>query len=266
MESNFGNLGNLISSTFSTNGSSNDSMEAFKVDKKLFEKLKKMSEKIVKLCQSEKMNLLNSPPYILDILPDICQVFGSIYVAYENKMHVLSEIEYFRVIISNCFYKLNKLNDLFKQPGKRIYDETSKEREQLTKYTLILSHMLVEMKSIFPKDVYEGQNFRIAKQDAADFWKLNFKDRNIVSWKEFENKLNRVHKISNSHEANELKYTIQLTESNYVSIFEFDIFTRLFQPWNNLLNNWKFLVVEHPGSFELSLTFLKLNKINCIQF
>jgi hypothetical protein len=86
--------------------------------------------------------------------------------------------------------------------------------------------MLAEMKSLFPKDVYEVQSFRIAKQDAAEFWRNNFKDRTIVEWSDFERKLNRVHKIANPMEAIKLRETIQLTESKHVSIFEFDIFTR----------------------------------------
>jgi E3 ubiquitin-protein ligase CBL len=89
--------------------------------------------------------------------------------------------------------------------------------------------------------------FRIAKQDAEEFWKANFGERIIVNWSEFVFKLNRVHKISSPSESYSLKETIQLTKSKHVSIFEFDIFTRLFQPWSNLLNNWKFLVTEHPA-------------------
>lgn len=100
---------------------------------------------------------------------------------------------------------------------------------------------------MFPKDVYEGQQFRIAKQDASEFWKLNFGEKTIVTWHEFERKLNLVHKIANPMEAVKLRQTIQLCESRHVSIFEFDIFTRLFQPWDNLLNNWKFLATEHPA-------------------
>ena len=101
----------------------------------------------------------------------------------------------FNLMSKNLLDKLTKIVDLFKQAGKRMYDEGSEERARLTKYTLILSHMLAEMKSLFPKDVYEGQNFRIAKQDAAEFWRVNFKDKTIVEWAEFERKLNRVHKI-----------------------------------------------------------------------
>ena len=218
-----------------------------KIEKKHFEKVNKLADKILKNCQSEKMNLINSPPYIIDILPDICQIFNTISVIYENKLHLLNDIEYFCILMRNCLDKFQQLIDLFKLAGKKMYEETSEERQKLIKYTLVFSHILAEMKSIFPRDVYEGQSYRIAKKDAEDFWKANFNERIIVSWKEFEIKLNRVHKISSPSESDLIRETIQLTKSRHVSIFEFDIFTRLFQPWNNLLNNWKFLVTEHPA-------------------
>ncbi|XP_078507400.1 E3 ubiquitin-protein ligase CBL-C [Lissotriton helveticus] len=44
-----------------------------------------------------------------------------------------------------------------------------------------------------------------------------------------------------------LKSTIDLTCNDHISIFEFDIFTRLFQPWESLLKNWTSLAVTHPG-------------------
>jgi hypothetical protein len=218
-----------------------------KIEKKHFEKINKLADKILKNCQSEKMNLINSPPYIIDILPDICQIFNTISVIYENKLHLLNDIEYFCILMRNCLDKFQQLIDLFKLAGKKMYEETSEERQKLIKYTLVFSHILAEMKSIFPRDVYEGQSYRIAKKDAEDFWKANFNERIIVSWKEFEIKLNRVHSISSPSESDLIRETIQLTKSRHVSIFEFDIFTRLFQPWNNLLNNWKFLVTEHPA-------------------
>jgi hypothetical protein len=132
--------------------------------------------------------------------------------------------------------------------GKRIYEARSEERAKLTKFTLVLSHSLAELRSLFPRDVYEGAQFRIAKQDAADFWRTHVgAERTCLAWPEFERKLNLAHRIASPQEAAKLRATIQLCESRHVSIFEFDIFTRLFQPWDNLLNNWKFLATEHPA-------------------
>ena len=55
-------------------------------------------DKVVKLCQSPKLNLKNSPPFILDILPDTYQHLRLIYSKYEqDKLDVLNSNEYFKV-------------------------------------------------------------------------------------------------------------------------------------------------------------------------
>ena len=59
--------------------------------------------------------------------------------------------------------------------------------------------------------------------------------------------LSTVHPINSNLEAMALKSTIDLTLNEHISVFEFDIFTRLFQPWHNLLRNWNGLAVTHPG-------------------
>lgn len=53
--------------------------------------------------------------------------------------------------------------------------------------------------------------------------------RTIVPWKVFRQCLHEVHPISSGLEAMALKSTIDLTCNDYISVFEFDIFTRLFQ-------------------------------------
>lgn len=59
--------------------------------------------------------------------------------------------------------------------------------------------------------------------------------------------MNSVHPIQSNIETTALQNTIDLTNNNHVSIFEFDVFTRLFHPWSTLLTNWKLLAVTHPG-------------------
>ncbi|XP_049714149.1 E3 ubiquitin-protein ligase CBL-B isoform X4 [Elephas maximus indicus] len=107
--------------------------------------------------------------------------------------------------------------------------------------------MLAEIKAIFPNGQFQGDNFRITKADAAEFWRKFFGDKTIVPWKVFRQCLHEVHQISSGLEAMALKSTIDLTCNDYISVFEFDIFTRLFQPWGSILRNWNFLAVTHPG-------------------
>ncbi|KAI4884946.1 hypothetical protein NFI96_002261 [Prochilodus magdalenae] len=120
-------------------------------------------------------------------------------------------------------------------------------RRNLTKLSLIFSHMLAEIKAIFPEGQFQGDTFRITKADAAEFWRRFFSEKTIVPWKVFRQCLHEVHPISSGLEAMALKSTIDLTCNDYISVFEFDIFTRLFQPWGSILRNWNFLAVTHPG-------------------
>lgn len=50
--------------------------------------------------------------------------------------------------------------------------------------------------------------------------------RTIVPWKQFRQTLNEVHTIGSPLEAMALKSTIDLTCNDYISCFEFDVFTR----------------------------------------
>uniref|UniRef100_A0A8C0GTY3 E3 ubiquitin-protein ligase CBL n=1 Tax=Chelonoidis abingdonii TaxID=106734 RepID=A0A8C0GTY3_CHEAB len=217
------------------------------VDKKMVEKCWKLMDKVVRLCQNPKLALKNSPPYILDLLPDTYQHLRTILSRYEGKMETLGENEYFRVFMENLMKKTKQTISLFKEGKERMYEENSQPRRNLTKLSLIFSHMLAELKGIFPSGLFQGDTFRITKADAAEFWRKAFGEKTIVPWKTFRQALHEVHPISSGLEAMALKSTIDLTCNDYISVFEFDIFTRLFQPWSSLLRNWNSLAVTHPG-------------------
>ncbi|KAM6906873.1 E3 ubiquitin-protein ligase CBL-like [Xenentodon cancila] len=217
------------------------------VDKKMVEKCWKLMDKVVRLCQNPKVALKNSPPYILDLLPDTYQHLRTILSRYEGKMEILGENEYFRVVIDNLTNKTKQTMSLFKEAKERMYEENSQPRRNLTKLSLIFSHMLAELKAVFPNGLFQGDNFRITKADAAEFWRRSFGDKTIVPWRTFRQALHEFHPISSGLEAMALKSTIDLTCNDYISVFEFDIFTRLFQPWSSLLRNWNSLAVTHPG-------------------
>uniref|UniRef100_A0A3B5MB21 E3 ubiquitin-protein ligase CBL n=1 Tax=Xiphophorus couchianus TaxID=32473 RepID=A0A3B5MB21_9TELE len=217
------------------------------VDKKTVEKCWKLMDKVVRLCQNPKLALKNSPPYILDLLPDTYQHLRTILSRYEGKMETLGDNEFFRVFMENLTKKTKQTISLFKEGKERMYEENSQPRRNLTKLSLIFSHMLAELKAIFPNGLFQGDNFRITKADAAEFWRRAFGDKTIVPWKVFRQSLHEFHNISSGLEAMALKSTIDLTCNDYISVFEFDIFTRLFQPWSSLLRNWNSLAVTHPG-------------------
>ncbi|XP_065082152.1 E3 ubiquitin-protein ligase CBL [Ochlerotatus camptorhynchus] len=221
--------------------------QKFLTDKKTLEKTWKLMDKVVKLCQQSKMNLKNSPPFILDILPDTYQRLHLIYSKYEDQMHLLHGNEHFNIFINNLMRKCKQAIKLFKEGKEKMFDENSHYRRNLTKLSLVFSHMLSELKAIFPNGLFAGDQFRITKSDAADFWKSRFGNSTLVPWKLFRQELSQVHPISSGLEAMALKTTIDLTCNDYISNFEFDVFTRLFQPWNTLLRNWQILAVTHSG-------------------
>ncbi|CAF1180686.1 unnamed protein product [Rotaria sordida] len=244
----------------SRQGSSNDNLSSainsshshknrtsIRIDRRTMEKIWKQMDRIVKYCQIPKMNLKNSPPYMLDILPDFYQTLREIINHYEDRLHILNDIEYFRIFINNLIVLCTKTIECFKHAGHHMYNEQSNYRKHFIKLSLYYSHNLAELKSLFINGIYEGERFRLTKQEATDFWKKNFNDRTIVPWEEFKEKLNDVHSIQLNNESIALQNTIDLTHNNYVSIFEFDVFTRLFHPWSSLLTNWKLLAVTHPG-------------------
>ncbi|KAM7374925.1 hypothetical protein PAMP_007556 [Pampus punctatissimus] len=218
-------------------------------DRRTVEKTWKLMDKVVRLCQNPRLQLKNSPPYILDILPDAYQHLRLILGKYEENQRLtqLSENEYFKVYIDSLMKKSKRAIRLFKEGKERMYEEQSQDRRNLTKLSLIFSHMLAEIKAIFPGGHFQGDTFRITKADAADFWRRFFGEKTIVPWKVFRQCLHEVHPISSGLEAMALKSTIDLTCNDYISVFEFDIFTRLFQPWGSILRNWNFLAVTHPG-------------------
>lgn len=80
-----------------------------------------------------------------------------------------------------------------------------------------------------------------------DIFFISYFIRCIVPWKQFRQSFHSVQEISTGLEAIALKSTIDLTCDNYISIFEFDVFVRLFQPWERILRNWNLLAVTHPG-------------------
>ena len=134
-------------------------------------------DKVVKLCQQQRMNLKNSPPFILDILPDTYQHLKLISGKYEDKLHVLNDNEYFRIFIENLMNKCKQTIKLFKDGKEKMFDEATQYRRNLTKLSLVFSHMLSELKTIFPSGTYAGDGFRITKSDAADWWKKSFPDK-----------------------------------------------------------------------------------------
>lgn len=148
-----------------------------RIDRRSIEKVWKQMDRIVKYCQMPKMNLKNSPPYMLDILPDLYQTLREIMTNYEDRLHILNEIDYFRIFIDNLTDQCTKTIDCFKRAGHHMYEENSSYRKYLIKLSLYFSHNLAELKSLFNRGIYEGEKFRLTKQEAQEFWRSQFNER-----------------------------------------------------------------------------------------
>jgi E3 ubiquitin-protein ligase CBL len=155
----------------------NSNRSLIRIDRRLIEKVWKQMDRILKYCQMPKMNLKNSPPYMLDILPDLYQTLKEIIMNYEERLNILNDIEYFRIFIDNLIEQCTKIIECFKHAGHNMCDEESIYRKDFIKFSLYFSHNLIELKSLFNKGIYEGEKFRLTKQEATDFWKNNFNER-----------------------------------------------------------------------------------------
>lgn len=71
------------------------------MDKKKLERLAKLVHTVTGLCKEPNMNLKNSPPFILYVLPQIYQHLRAINARYEANPHVLNEMDYMHIFIEN---------------------------------------------------------------------------------------------------------------------------------------------------------------------
>ncbi|VDM58171.1 unnamed protein product [Angiostrongylus costaricensis] len=220
-------------------------MEVFK-DRRMLCKTFKLMDDVVKACQNHRLNLKNSPPFILDILPD---TYTQLVFIFTQNHVILRDNYYIQVFLENMQQKCKQVLKLFKTNS--IFEEQSQERRTLTKLSLIFSHMLFELKAEFPDGTFIGDRFRITKREAEEFW-------TCVPWNEFVVAIEKTQPNSKLR-LSALKNTVDLTGNDHVSNFEFDVFTRLFYPWKTLLRNWQLLTAAHPG-YVAFLTYDEVKK------
>lgn len=147
--------------------------QTFSIDRKTIDKAGALMDKVVKLCSQPRLNLRNSPPFILDILPDTYQHIHQI-VAKDDQQLLLAGNKYFYLFIENLIQKCKETVKLFRKHGDAMFKANSEGRRSLTKLSLVFSHMLAELKAEFPDGHWKGESFRITKSDAEAFWKVKF--------------------------------------------------------------------------------------------
>ncbi|XP_045387436.1 E3 ubiquitin-protein ligase CBL-C isoform X1 [Lemur catta] len=201
--------------------------------------------------------LATSPPSLRDLVPRTAQLLREVAHARRKAAGGDSEGpggsgDFLVVYLANLEAKSRQVAALLPPRGQKgandeLFREGSRLRRQLAKLALIFSYMHSELGALFPGGKYCGHTYQVTKAPAHTFWREHCGARCVLPWAEFESLLCTCHPVEPGSTALALRSTIDLTCSGHVSIFEFDIFTRLFQPWPTLLKNWQLLAVNHPG-------------------
>uniref|UniRef100_A0A8C8VHD4 E3 ubiquitin-protein ligase CBL n=1 Tax=Pelusios castaneus TaxID=367368 RepID=A0A8C8VHD4_9SAUR len=207
-------------------------------------------DKLQRLVEQPGLGLSSSPPCLAQLLPQTRRHLLLIRGQPGASLSRLWEAGYFPVYVGNLQRKV-KQHFLLCGGGEGEWPPftappPSAPRRKLTKLSLIFSHMLGELRALTPDGQDQGHQYRPSQPPAEAFWRGTWGAR-LVPWSEFQGGLQRVHTLAPGPMAAALRATVDLTCSDHVSIFEFDIFTRLFQPWPTLLKNWRLLAVTHPG-------------------
>ncbi|CAN9513790.1 unnamed protein product [Ophioblennius macclurei] len=222
-------------------------------DLRLVEKTLRRLDKLHELCTNPRLGLKNSPPYLPDLVSETSTLLTQVWEPYQGFKTIGvqvprgDEARYLRIHVRNLLDKTDRAMLLFKEGREKIFEERSTYRRNLTKLSLMFSHMLWELRAMFPEGLFQGDTYRVTKTEAEEFWRHSFGNQCVVQWNRFKEQLRGIHTFEEGMESMALKSTIDLTCNDYISVFEFDIFTRLFQPWRSLLRNWNQLAVTHPG-------------------
>uniref|UniRef100_A0A3Q3WL89 E3 ubiquitin-protein ligase CBL n=1 Tax=Mola mola TaxID=94237 RepID=A0A3Q3WL89_MOLML len=233
--------------------SSGSSQTPTSSDLRLVDKALRRLNKLQELCSNPQLGLRNSPPYLPELISETTVQLVQVWDPYrgsraaDGQAPQEDEAKYLRVHVRNLLDKTDRALLLFKEGRKKIFEETSSYRRNLTKLSLLFSHILLELKAMFPGGCFQGDTYKVNKTEAEDFWRHSFGNKCILQWNNFKAQLRRVHAFEEGMESMALKSTIDLTCNGHISVFEFDIFTRLFQPWRSLIRNWNLLAVTHPG-------------------
>uniref|UniRef100_A0A5F8H5R2 E3 ubiquitin-protein ligase CBL n=1 Tax=Monodelphis domestica TaxID=13616 RepID=A0A5F8H5R2_MONDO len=175
-----------------------------------------------------------SPPSLADLLPQMRGLLRQVAEAQRLAQGGLHEpggaSDFLAGYLSNLAQKGQQLAALF-PAGSKAFWEGSSRRRKLTKLSLIFSHMHTELRALFPDGHYCGHTYQLSKPQAQEFWRENCGKRCVVPWEEFEALLSSCHPVKPGPMGQALKSTIDLTVSGHVSVFEFEVFTCLFQVW-----------------------------------
>uniref|UniRef100_A0A480QW23 E3 ubiquitin-protein ligase CBL n=1 Tax=Sus scrofa TaxID=9823 RepID=A0A480QW23_PIG len=227
-------------------------------ESRAFGRAVRLLQRLGEQCRDPRLG--SGPPSLRDLLPRTAQLLREVAQARRAAGGGGPEAaegpggagDFLMVFLANLEAKSRQVAALLPPRGRKtaadeLFREGSRLRRQLAKLALVFSYMHAELGALFPQGKYCGHLYQLTKVAAHTFWREHCGARCVLPWAEFENLLCICHPVEPGSTALALRSTIDLTCSGHVSIFEFDIFTRLFQPWPTLLKNWQLLAVNHPG-------------------
>ncbi|KAL3318418.1 hypothetical protein Ciccas_002926 [Cichlidogyrus casuarinus] len=136
-------------------------------------------------------------------------------------------------------------------------------------YMVNFTFMLEEIREMFS----EGKlitSYQISKPEPRKWWQDNFGDEVVISWNCFGTCFIREFDIEKGN-FDRLHECFSFTSTEYVSIFAFDLFTRLYTPWKQMKDVWTTLAVKSSAymgfiSFSSMRQCLKLMKPGCFGY
>ncbi|XP_067577178.1 E3 ubiquitin-protein ligase CBL-C isoform X4 [Pseudorca crassidens] len=206
-------------------------------ESKAFGRAVRLLQRLEEQCGDPR--LASSPPSLRDLLPRTAQLLREVAHARragggDGPEGPGGAKDFLVVYLANLEAKSRQVAALLPPRGRKttndeLFREGSRLRRQLAKLTLIFSHMCAELGALFPGGKYCGHTYQLTKVPAHTFWRDHCGARCVLPWAEFELLLCLCHPVEPGCTTLALRSTIDLTCSGHVSMFEFDIFTRLFQ-------------------------------------
>ena len=233
----------------------------FHIDRKAIERLLRQLDKVIRQCRDCAHNLSQSPPSLLELLPRVHRHVQEIVrknPPHDENLRQLDACAPFRLTIENLTRRCKQLSQMLRytvgsegSPTSQAADlYTTQYSQEILMITIVFNYVDQELTMFFPKGVFVGENaldIVLRKQAAREFWKKNFEKQAIVPWRDFIRAFGKEHSVDSEEEESALRNAIDLTWNDHVSLFELDVFSRLFQPWDSLLKNWRFLTLVHPA-------------------
>ena len=193
---------------------------------------------------NRKYGLSSRAPCLSDILANAYVMIELVFSSHD--FATLSCNAYFNNFV--VFFELlcQKCINLFREAGNEMSNPRSAYRATLLKLTLIFNHHNNELNAMFTCGQWQTWSC-IQLSEPREFWQQNFSHMSAVPANDFLRVFKQKFSFTCQEELTAFKKSLDLCEDSMISWWEFDVFSRLFQPWDRLLNTWNVIVVKHPG-------------------